>query len=141
RSLLKTDACSGPATDIEIIDAERELGVRFPLSYRIFMRHFGAAWLNAPYEIAGLSPHRATGPETPQWSHVIDATVSIRRVARGHIPDAYVLISDDGGDYKFYLDTSRVDERGESPVLALGPGVDGREVAASFLEFVEKVAF
>src|SRR6266581_3241924 len=99
--LIDADACPGPASDAEILDAEGKMAVRFPLSYRGFLRHYRAA--NAPHEFAGLAPDRASAEDPPRWSHVIDSTVSIRRVARGLIPVAYVLISDDGGDYKFYL--------------------------------------
>ena len=50
----------------------------------------------------------------------------------------YIPISDDGGDYTFYLDTGKTDASGESPVIVLGPGRDGVMVSPTFVEFVER---
>lgn len=127
----------GPVADAGIAAAETELGVRFPLSYRIFLRHFGAVLLPGSYEFAGLGPGRCTDPEPPFWEHVVDATVQLRRASRGLIPKEYVRFSGDGGDYAFYLDTAHVDDQDECPVVVLGPGRDGVVIARSFVEFVE----
>jgi hypothetical protein len=48
---------SEPASEEEIAEAERELGVAFPRSYRVFLRYFGAASLYG-YEIYGLPSDR-----------------------------------------------------------------------------------
>ncbi len=135
---LKGCTYYGPVQTAEIDAAEKELGVRFPLSYRLFLREFGAAWLKS-YEIAGLAPGRHTDPEPPLWEHVIDVTEIMRRAGRGYLPQTYVKVSDDGCEYYFYLDTGRMDQRGECPVVVLGPGFDAVFVAPSFLEFVEKI--
>jgi hypothetical protein len=131
--------CAGAVADAVIDAAEEELGLRFPVSYRIFLSCFGSAWL-APYEIAGLGGGRHTGPEPPRWQHVVDATVLLRRALGGGIPVEYVAISDDGGDYKFYLDTGNLNALGEAPVIVLGPGRDAVVIAASFVEFIERAA-
>ena len=137
---LTAGSYAGPAAVAEIEAAERSLGIRFPLSYRLFLREFGAAWLTPPYEAAGLPPTRHTGTEPPLWPHVVDVTAMVRRASRGRIPAGYVPVSGDGSDYTLYLDTGCADQRGECPVVAVGPGLDGVVVAPSFLEFVEWAA-
>jgi hypothetical protein len=128
----------GPVAEPDIAAAERELGIRFPTSYRVFLKHFGAAWLPSSYEVAGLGPGRCTDPTPPLWEHVVDVTAQIRRASRGLIPKEYIRFSGDGGDYAFYLDTGHVGANGESPVVVLGPGRDGVIIAHSFVEFVER---
>src|ERR1700722_12849374 len=80
----------GPVAEADIADAEETLGVRFPPSYRVFLKHFGAAWLPAPYEVAGLGPGRCTDPTPPLWMHVVDANARRQRASRGIIPIEYI---------------------------------------------------
>jgi hypothetical protein len=135
--VIRAPNFSGPVAEPEIAGAEEALHVRFPTSYRIFLKHFGAAWLPSSFELAGLCLARCTDREPPLWSHVIDVTERMRRASRGRIPKDYLRVSDDGGDFAFYLDTGNTDARGESPVVVLGPGRDSIILAHSFLEFVE----
>ncbi len=137
RQVIRVPHYSGPVAGPDIAAAEQSLGVRFPMSYRIFLEHFGAAWLPASCELAGLCPGSCTDPEPPLWCHVVEITSRVRQASRGGIPIEYLWIGDDGGDYTFYLDTGNTDARGESPVIVLGPGRDGVILAPSFLEFVE----
>jgi hypothetical protein len=123
----------GPIANERVEEAEKALGIRFPESYKEFLRQFGAAWLRAPIEIAGLPDKPASG-DTPLFSDV----VAVNRGRRGQ--SAHVKISDDGSEYSFYLDTSAFDAHGECCVRILGPGRENLEVASSFVEFVEKVA-
>ena len=44
----------GPASDEEVADAKRELGVTFPPSFRTFLRHFGGGFV-FHHEILGLT--------------------------------------------------------------------------------------
>jgi hypothetical protein len=138
RQVIGEGQYPGPVAEADIAAAEETLGARFPASFRVFLKHFGAAWLSAPYEVAGLGPGRATDPEPPLWQHVVDVTAQARQASRGKIPREYVCISDDGGDYRFYLDTGSSDANRECAVVVLGPGRDGVIVAASFLDFVER---
>jgi hypothetical protein len=92
---------------------------------------FGAVFGNG-FEISGLDPDRR---DPPLWSDVVDGTLGARSASRGHIPNHYILISDDGGDYSYYMDTSVTDSRGECPVIVLGPGAEG-VVARDFDEFL-----
>lgn len=140
RRFLKPQDCFGPVPQSQIDHAERVLGVSFPFSYRVFLRYFGASLAFPPYEIAGLPATRRSDVETPLWSNVIDDTEMTRRASRGYIPHPYIAFSSDGADCTYYLDTALVDQEGESPVVALGPGHDADVVAASFAEFVARVA-
>ena len=69
---------------------------------------------------------------------VVEVTLRLREVSRGAMPPEYIFISDDGGDFKFYIDTSQVDAEGESPVVALGPGAEGIQVADNFNDFLTR---
>jgi hypothetical protein len=129
-------ATAGPASEEVISSAEERLGVRFPPSYRRFLAQYGAA-LCSGFEIAGLFIPKDDKDAPPLWSDVVVSTLQRRRVAR-LLPRGHVAISDDGGDYTFYLDTARNGLGEECPVVALGPGVDGVVVAEDFPDFVER---
>ena len=134
---MKSAMVAGPAPEAAIREAEEELGVSFPPAYREFLREFGAA-LAPTFEIAGLFPS-TTDDEPPFWTDVVSFTKEMRKASRGRIPLNFVAISDDGGDYKFYLDASS-EKRGEHPVLALGPGADAQEVATDFYGFLRRLS-
>jgi len=125
---------AGPADEEMIASAERKLGVRFPQSYRAFLAQYGAA-LCSGFEIAGLFRH-AYDDEPPLWDDVVTATCLLRGKTGDFIPKEYVAISGDGGDFTYYLDTSRMDAASECPVIVLGPGVDGLILASNFIDFV-----
>jgi len=124
---------SGPSSEDEIRNAERELGVNFPPEYREFLTKYGAA-LGLGYEIAGLTHQDPNEP--PMWQSVVSAT-RLLRDGHGKVGayDDLIVISGDGMDVTFYLRT-----KGEASgkVLALGPGVE-KEVASSISEFISKI--
>jgi len=133
--LLATATLPGGVEDEVIRAAEVKLGVQFPPSYRLFLSRYGAA-LCAGFEIAGLFYAGNDDEGPPLWSDVVAATLQRRRQSDGLIPDSYVPVSDDGGDYTFYLDTTCSESQGECPVVVLGPGADGVIVAEDFFEFL-----
>lgn len=133
---LETATVAGGVDEQSIQEAEERLGVRFPPTYRAFLSQFGAALCDG-FEIEGLFVVE-NDDGSPLWPDVVKRMLQLRRVSKGLIPDAYVVISDDGGDYTFYLDTSRPDAQGECPVVVLGPGVDSLVVADDFVEFVSR---
>lgn len=137
RKLLETATVAGGASEESILEAEAQLGVRFTPSYRQFLSNFGAA-LCTGFELAGLFGVGNDNDRPPQWSNVVTATKQLRRASRGLIPNEYIPISDDGGDYTFYLDTSHSDDQGECPVIVLGPGADAVIVADDFFDFVKR---
>lgn len=127
-TLLERFECSGPVDAQTIETVERALGVRFPRSYRDFLPRFGAA-VGSGGGFAGI----VTLPnDPPYWDDIRHATNLLR--SQANLPHEYIPVADDGGDYHFYLDTSRVCED-ECPVIVLGPGRDGTVVASSFEEF------
>jgi cell wall assembly regulator SMI1 len=133
KTLFERCDVAGPATSEAIATAEAELEVRFPPQYRGFLLTHGAALCDG-FEIAGLFQDAADEP--PLWSNVVTRTKRLRKASGGSIPNHFVAVADDGGDYKFYLDTSRRDDFDECPVVVLGPGADEIVVAHSFAEFV-----
>lgn len=130
------DSYYGPNSEAQVAAVEEELGLVLPKSYRIFLRRFGAA-ICERLDIAGLPDTRNTDPESPFWGHVADASKSLWRVS---VDRHLVFLTDDGGDINFYLDTSAMDDRGECPVVAMGPGYPGVVVGSSFLEFLARLS-
>ncbi len=135
RKLLESGTSAGGVTEEAIQEAEKKLDVRFPPSYRAFLSEYGNV-NGTPYEIAGLSHETVNDDEPPYWWDVVSSNLQIRRAAKGCIPNEYILISGDGGDYKFYLDTSRPNAQGECPVIVLGPGADAIVIADGFFDFL-----
>jgi len=136
-TLLSGADVAGPLSTERVDRVETELGVVLPRSYRVFLEKWGAC--NLPeLTVAGVDPARVDESECPYWDDCVRATLALRRASRDHLPKDLVFISDDGGDYKFYLDTAVRDTDGECPVLVLGPGMDGDILATSFLAFLER---
>jgi hypothetical protein len=130
----------GPNSESRVAAVEKELGVPLPRSYRIFLSRFGAAFCHG-HDIAGLPDTRGSDVESPFWVHVADVSKSRWIDRHGHGVDRHlVYLSDDGGDITYYLDTSAMDDEGECPVIALGPGYHGIVVGSTFLEFLAKLA-
>jgi len=115
---------SGPTTEDQIAAAERELGVMFPRSYRTFLRQYGAGTLDC-VEIFGI-------PSDRLWGDV----VMMNQLTSCQIPRHFVKFTDDIGNYSYYLDTSRMDDEGECPVVVFGPEESGRVIANSFSDFL-----
>ncbi len=130
----------GPVSEDAVEEAERELGLRFPRSFHLFLRHFGAA-LMLRHSFAGLPDTRDTGDEMPLFPHVVDNSRANWHDSRGEelAPSHFIYVTSDGGSYRFFLDTSKMDSRNECPVVVWGPGADGIVVADSFLEFLRKL--
>lgn len=120
---------AGPASEAMIQMAEAQLGVTFPNSYKAFLTRFGAAGCTG-FDAAGLFVQ--DNDEAPMWSDV----VRLNRSKHREIPRECIEISDDGTDYKYYLDTRRLNDDGECPVVVLGPGAEYVVVAENFVDFV-----
>ena len=56
------------------------------------------------------------------------------------MPKGLVPISDDGGDYRFYLQCEQQQDSELGNVLVYGPGRNGVIVSRSFFEFLENAA-
>jgi hypothetical protein len=128
--------CFGPVPEARVADAERELGTTFPPSYRVFLRHFGAANVGA-YQIHGL-PDPPQDDAIPFWLDLVEA---VRMTRSGHhpMPHELLYLTNSGGDTWYYLDTSRRDAAGECPVVEFGSVAEqGAIVAESFLAFLRR---
>ena len=135
--LLGTATVAGGVNEEAIQEAEAELGIRFPPSYRRFLSHFGAAF-GSGYEIAGLFEADNDDDRPPLWVNVVTSTLELRSDSHGEFPNEYIPFSGDGGDYEFYLDMSRSNAQGESPVIALDRGGHAVIIADDFLDFVRR---
>ncbi len=114
---------SGPATADQIETAERELGVVFPGSYRLFLLNYGTArlrWL----EVFGI-------PRDRVWGDL----VLMNQILFRECDHCIVFGRDTQGNF-YALDCSRQDD---CPVLRLG--ADGGEtvVAKNFVDFLRKI--
>jgi hypothetical protein len=136
RKILVSGELSGGVDEDFIRQAELELGTRFPPSYREFLTQYGAAVCTG-LDVAGLFTS-SNNDAPPLWSNVVKSTIQRRKASRGLLPHEYLFIGDDGGDYSFFLDTSRAHGSGECPVIALGPGVDASIVADDFEDFLRR---
>ena len=133
--VLRKMEIAGGVSEEKVRAAEQTLGVTFPPAYRHFLLEHGAAF-GMGFQLAGLFAGSENKEAPPMWRDIVSATQGTRRYAPG-VPHAWLRISDDGADLAFYLDAN---DAAAAPVIALGPGVDNHVVAASFEEFVVKMA-
>jgi cell wall assembly regulator SMI1 len=97
------------ATDSEISNAESLLGVRFPESYRSFLRRIG--WGRFSHqELYGL------GSDTPAYLELIKNTLVERDTMGPPMPSQLVPVMNDGAGNHFCLDSTTVVD-GECPVV------------------------
>ena len=125
------DPSQGPFTTEEALqNAEARLGVSLPPSYRWWCRTFGGGEIG-PYEVFSVYPHPQTG--TPSGDIVWVNEHTSRESFRLLIHRA------SEGDEEFWLDLSRRDSAGESPVILWELGSE-EEYAPTFAEFLRKRA-
>ncbi|ODB95142.1 hypothetical protein A3197_17415 [Candidatus Thiodiazotropha endoloripes] len=130
KTLLDGSDYAGPASEGAVGELEDKLGFNVPAQYRVFLLSYGAALLHG-FEIYGLAD--TEDGEPPTWS---DVRNELRPTELGGLLNRLIPISDDGGDYTFYIASTQDDESLGEPVVAYGPGVDGKEVAVSFFDFI-----
>lgn len=138
RHIFENATVAGPASTESVASATDQLKVTFPKSYLRFLESFGAAMCDG-FEIAGVF-FVENPTQTSLWQDVVTKTRQSKRYAFDSIPAGYVAISDDGCDVSYYLATAQMDSDGECPVVALGPGIDGVEVASDFVQFIALLA-
>lgn len=98
-----------PATEKSIEEAERRLNVKFPESYKIFLSRVGVGNLGACI-IFGILRNDIyiDGEPNVVWKTERDRGLY-------DLPQNLIIIYHDGGEFGFYLDTSKMKE-GECPV-------------------------
>lgn len=116
---------SGPASDDEILAAEKELRLRFPRSYRAFLSRHGSGQ-GPGYEIFGI-------PRDRVWGDVVMMNQLGPRPRARH----FLKIASTAGGRSFFLDVARTGADQECPVVTLGPDDEQATVVAStFHEFL-----
>jgi hypothetical protein len=100
--------------------AESALGAAFPPSYRRLIEEFGT-WDIAGEEFLGVYRTPATGVKLlGSVAETLDAR------SRYGMPSDLIVVMFDGMGDLVVLDSSRVDQEGEYPVLVWNPGVVNR---------------
>jgi len=117
------------ATNEEIIDAERQLGVTLPESYRRFLREFG--WGEVGHcDLFGL------GAGVPGHLELVEMVESERTDYMPLTPEHLVPIMNDGGGNLYCLDTARI-TGGDCPVVIHDHELDEiDDVAETFLAWL-----
>lgn len=117
RELLNTDKLDDlfgeGATEKEVADCEQQLGLRFPPSYRSFLREFGWGYFGSLELIAGLGPD--IPPEWDRGANVLHVVIDERQGPL-HIPKDVVSFCQNGAGDWYALDCSRINCE-ESPVV------------------------
>ena len=134
-AILDGADCAGEVDENLIFDIEEQQKLKFPAEYRVFLKKYGAALLNG-FEVYGLieAKHAAEdGP--PIW---VDLRLQFGKPEFNGMPKGLIPISDNGGDYKFYLQCAPDAADATGSVIVYGPGVDGKKVASGFFEFLER---
>jgi len=124
----------GPRTDSLIEKAEKYLKVKFPPSYRAFLKEFGAGSFGST-SIEGLHDAKWQGFRTD----AVWLTQDIRD--GGGFADHLIAVHQFGDGEVFCLDLSRSAKNGEAPVVAVTPGAaedtsDADEIAPDFGTFL-----
>jgi antitoxin YobK len=93
-----------------ISSAEEYLGIKFPPSYREFLREFGT--LGMPNEIYGITgtDFKTSGIPNGIWY------TATQREDIG-LPHNLLLVREDDGVSAYCIDTSEIDQSGESPIV------------------------
>jgi hypothetical protein len=122
---------SGKQPKALVAAAERTLGVTFPPTYRRFLLELGAGGVGSE-EIYGVFQADFVNSSVPD---AVWATMDARREM--DLPQAFVMIHYDGGEFFHILDTAEVDERGECPVKMWNPLLESAppRVADNFASF------
>lgn len=128
----------GPASEEEIQQAEAELNVVFPNSYRWFLRTLGGA--DFPLEIFGLEPEWRLNEAASFWN-VVYITQSERSESEPKMPTPLVPFTPDGMGNHLCLDTASM-SKGECPVVFwnhdAGEAQRPRQTHPTFLDWLEE---
>lgn len=137
-SAVDPQALPGPVSGRKIAEAEEELGVSFPHSYRLFLALFGAA--DGPFDIYGIAPEDASTEKGLSCWDVVYMTESERRDVEPALPQSLVALCPDGGGNHWCLDTDRAED-GECPLVFwrhdLEADQEPETTHATFLDFLE----
>jgi cell wall assembly regulator SMI1 len=124
-----------PASAEEIDRAERELGARFPMSYRWFQLEFGDVQ-DGPLDI-----YTGCTEAGPYSKNIVETNLKERAEAGPRLPAHLIAFSDNGGGDHLCFDTTRP-EGDEYPVVwwdhELDEDQEPEDAAPSFLDWIEQ---
>ena len=133
---LVTGMNAGPAQADAIEQAEAQLQLFSPTTYRMFLALFGASMGNG-FEIHGLSPDPDDEDSTPLWRDVVSSTLDLRPDG---LPENSIEISTDGCEIGYFLECSTTDRDFEGQIIEWGPLHNGAfPTGLTFIEFVESL--
>jgi len=124
------------ATDSQIVEVERVLGVKLPDDYVLFLREFG--WIS----LEGLELY-GVGDGVPAPWELVSSTIRERQLAEPAIPNILIPVMNDGAGNHYCLDMSRF-SGGQCPVVfwdhedRRGTQQVPETVANSFVEWLWK---
>ena len=129
----KSDFFCEPRKDTLVQKAEQVLELKFPPTYKLFIKKYGCGGINS-MEIYGLMDEDFQNSSAPDaiWS-------TLRKREKGYIPYHFIHIDDTGDGFYYYLDSSQVNKEGEYPVVIWTYGMDENKkekVAEDFGEFL-----
>ncbi len=120
----------GSKSDQLIQKAEEALGLKFPPTYRLFLKDFGCAGI-ARFEVYGIIDEDFTMPGNVVWF-----TLNQRKMGAPH---NYIVIGSTGYGPIYVLDASHPNGEGEYPVMLWMPGLPedpAEKINADFGEFL-----
>lgn len=125
----------GPKSEALVARAEEHLGLVFPPSFREFLLHYGQVDF-AGNEYFGLL--REDDDFAPRAITVPNAVATTDQMRRDdELADNFVAVYSTGYGPRYVIDTARVDEAGESPVVEWSlTGQLGNQVAPDFGSFL-----
>ena len=131
---LATGMNAGPAQEDAIEQAEAQLQLFFPPTYRMFLALYGAS-MGIGFEIHGLSPDPDDKDSPPLWRDVVSSTLNLRPDC---LPQNSIQISHDGCEIGYFLECSTTDRDFEGQIIEWGPLHNGAfPTGLTFIEFVE----
>ena len=121
----------GEIGENQIEKAEQITSVRFPTSYKKFLRKYGAGDIFG-IEIYGIIADPDTdGQAIPNvvWLH--------QQLVSEGMSKAFIPVSDSGDGCYYVLDTSQMNDKEECPVLLLNPGnLQSEKAYEDFADFL-----
>lgn len=127
---------SGSKEDALIVSAENALALKFPPTYRLFLKKYGCGGFRG-FEIYGLTKDHSVNFENLSIPNAIWLTLDERK--DDYLPHHFIIISDTGDGYWYCLDSSQPNSEGEYPVVIWGLDMaekDKEKVAEDFGEFL-----
>lgn len=122
---------AGPMSEERVTRAEQQLRLRFPPSYRRFLRAFGSGGVG-PEEFFGLTRTDGAGIPNAIW-YTLDQR-------KDGLPESMIVVGASGYGTLYCLNITQEDPEGEAPVVEWDPGLPSEKqsllpIASSFAEF------